>query len=295
MHFAFNAEAAVSNSFQNRPELSSDELKEQVLKEFRQAVDTLRSFEVEVTVIEGDPEIKVPDAVFPNNWLSTHESGELILYPMAVPNRRAERREDVIQKLMAKGGYNPIDLSGYEEGSSPQFLEGTGSLIFDHASKIVYAAISPRTDEQLVHKVAEILGYEAVCFRSYGKSGELIYHTNVMMCVGDSYVIIGKDTVNTEDWSLVEASIQKSGKEMILLTNDQVYNHFAGNMLQIGNTMNQTLLVMSTSARKSLTDDQVQLLSNLNDYLVALDIPTIEFVGGGSARCMLAEVRKKLD
>jgi len=292
MHFEFNAEAAVSNSFQNQPDNTPEELKLKVEQEFYRAAETLRSFGIDVTVIKGDLSIKVPDAIFPNNWFSTHESGELILYPMAVPNRRAERRSEIIKSLIDSHGYSLTDLSFYEEGNSPQYLEGTGSLIFDHTSKIVYAAISARTHEKLVRKVADLLDYNVVCFRSFGKSGELIYHTNVMMCMGATYVIIGKETVHSEDWPIVERSIRESGKELIELTNNQVYNHFAGNMLQVSNQVDQKLLVMSTSARKSLSFEQVDLLSQHNDYLVALDVPTIEHVGGGSARCMIAELRK---
>ncbi|MCR9171586.1 MAG: arginine deiminase-related protein [bacterium] len=293
LHFAFNEQAAVSNSFQNQLEISAERLQETVQKEFQQAVKTLQSFGVEVTVIKGDAEIKIPDAVFPNNWFSTHKTGELILYPMAVPNRRAERRVDVIQDLIEKYNYQIVDLSHFESNEPPQFLEGTGSLIFDHISKVVYAALSPRTDKNLVDKVAEILGYESVCFRSYGKSGELIYHTNVMMCVGETFALIGKHTVDSSDWPLLEASLLESGKEIIELTNEQIYQHFAGNMLQLSNQVGQKLLVMSITARKSLTESQIETLSKHNDYLVALDIPTIEFVGGGSARCMLAELYLK--
>lgn len=292
LHFAFNSEAAQSNSFQKQSHLSEVALREVALKEFYQSVETLRSFGVEVIVLKGDPAIEVPDAVFPNNWFSTHSSGEFIVYPMAVPNRRAERRVEVVQKLTGTENYHLIDLTHFEVDDSPQFLEGTGSLIFDHTSKLVYAAISPRTSEELVCRVAALLNYEPICFRSYGKSGELIYHTNVMMCVGETFVVIGKDTVATEDWSRVEGAIQQSGKEMILLSNEQVYHHFAGNMLQVANKMEQSLLFMSTSARKSLTEDQLSTLSRHNDYIVALDIPTIEHVGGGSARCMLAEIWK---
>jgi len=291
MHFGFNSEAAESNSFQNQSLLSQQELQQRVNKEFRQAVDVLKSFGVRVTVVKGDPTIKVPDAVFPNNWMSTHESGELILYPMAVSNRRAERRDDIIAMLLEERQYRVLDLSHYENENPALFLEGTGSLIFDHVSKIVYGATSPRTHKKLVREVAETLGFTAVCFRAYGKSGELIYHTNVMMCVGESFVVIGNQTVDAEDWPEVRKSIVESGKELILLSNEQVYDHFAGNMLQISNTFDQKLLVMSTSARKSLTDAQLAVLSKHNDHLVALDIPTIEFVGGGSARCMLAELR----
>ncbi|XOV66334.1 MAG: citrulline utilization hydrolase CtlX [Fluviicola sp.] len=290
MHFAFNEQAAKSNSFQNKSEITPAELKRLALKEFNQAVEMLRSYGVEVTVIKGDQEICLPDAVFPNNWFSTHETGELILYPMATENRRAERREDVIQGMIKKFGYRKVDLSHYEEETPPKYLEGTGSLVFDHTNKIMYAALSPRTSEDLVQEVAQILGYEAVCFHAFGKGGELIYHTNVMMCVGETFILIGKDTIEKEDLPRVDNYLQNSGKEVLILSNTQVYNHFAGNMLQVSNGVSQSLLVMSATAMQSLSETQLETLSKHNDYLVALDIPTIEFVGGGSARCMLAEV-----
>lgn len=290
-HFGFNDEAAVSNSFQNQSSLSAQDLRAKAMQEFNDAVDLLRSYKVEVSVIKGDENLVVPDAVFPNNWISTHESRQLILYPMAVSNRRAERRMDVVEDLVKRNGYKVIDLSSYEKQNLPQYLEGTGSLIFDHDAKLVYAAISPRTHASLVQVVAELIGYEAVCFEAYGRAGELIYHTNVMMCVGETFVVIGDQTVDSDDWPRLESTFRKSGKEIIVLTNEQVYEHFAGNMLQVSNAKNERLLVMSASARKSLSQDQEEMLLKHNDHLVALEIPTIEFVGGGSARCMLAEVR----
>ncbi len=293
LHFGFNDEAAISNSFQNESKLPAQELRKKALQEFNDAVDLLRSFEVEISVIRGDENVVVPDAVFPNNWISTHETGQLILYPMAVSNRRAERRMDVVEQLVQKEGYEVIDLRGHETQNPPEFLEGTGSLIFDHDAKRVYAAISPRTHPSLVARVADLIGYEAVCFKAFGKAGELIYHTNVMMCVGATFVLIGNKTVDPKDWPRLKQTILESGKVPIFLTNDQVYDHFAGNMLQVSNAKNERLLVMSTSAWKSLTQEQEEQLLQHNDHLVALEIPTIEFVGGGSARCMLAEVRSK--
>lgn len=288
--FGFNSIAAESNAFQNKPLEQAEEIQRKALKEFDRAVEQLRNHGIEVTVFSDVPDSKTPDSIFPNNWFSTHATGELILYPMAVSNRRAERRADIVEHLIASNGYFLHDFSHFEVGDLPIFLEGTGSLVFDHENKLVYAALSPRTHKTLVERVAELLGYTAVVFTAYGKSGELIYHTNVMLCIGTKFVAIGMDTIAKEERSRVAEAIKKSRKRLIALTNNQVYNHFAGNMLQLENSANEKLLILSEAAKSSLTDKQVSELLEFNTHLVALRIPTIEFIGGGSARCMLAEI-----
>ena len=285
--FSFNEEAFETNKFQKRPG-DSEDIRAQVMDEFYAFVEDLRELNIEVIAHEHSIELDLPDAVFPNNWISTHRSGELLLYPMAVPNRRAERSMEVIQSLMERNNYRVKDLSNYEQ--MELFLEGTGSIIFDHENKIAYVAESPRSNRKVLDQVCQELGYKAVSFTSYGGAGELIYHTNVMMCVGRDYVIIGADTIAEEDRDRVLQHTQNSGKQLILLTNDQVYNSFAGNMLQIENVYGESVLVMSRSAHNSLRDDQLMKLNSLNDHVLAADIPTIERIGGGSARCMLAEV-----
>ena len=163
-------------------------------------------------------------------------------------------------------------------------------MIFDHENKLVYAAISPRTNENVLDEVAKTIGYTPVSFTSLGKTGELIYHTNVMMCVGDSYYTVGLDTIAKKDSERVLEVLKSSGKEIIELTNDQVYNHFAGNMLQIENEKGETILVLSQSAFDSLNEYQISRFTDLNDHIVTVEIPTIERIGGGSARCMMAEL-----
>lgn len=290
--FRFNEVAAESNSFQNQPngEIS---VQENALREFQGAVEQLREAGVTVSVFK-DENTDTPDSIFPNNWISTHSSGEMILYPMAVSNRRAERSEKIISHFQNLYDYQIIDLSHFENEQPPAYLEGTGSLIFDHQSKIVYAATSPRTNSNLVEKVAEILGYKSICFKAYGKSGELIYHTNVMMCIEDSFVVIGEDTIDDNDRERVMNQLSKSGKEIVKITNNQVYNHFAGNMLQISNSKAERILVMSETALNSLNSEQLKTLETLNNKIIAFHIPTIEHVGGGSARCMLAEIYPKV-
>ncbi len=286
-NFGYNDEAAESNSFQNKPEIDSSEVQTNALKEFDAFKAKLEALHVNV-IDFADTNTDTPDSIFPNNWFSTHQSNELILYPMAVANRRAERRDDIIADLVRRNNYKLVDFS--DEEANGRFLEGTGSLIFDHEHKTVYAAISPRTSPELVEKIANELNYKAITFEALGMDGELIYHTNVMLCIGDDYAIIGADTIIQQDRERVLRSLRESGKELITFSNDQIYNSFAGNMLQIKNTNNESILVMSQKAFNSLNDDQRRKLEKLNDFILPASIPTIESVGGGSVRCMLAEI-----
>ena len=288
--FGFNEEAYLTNSFQNRVELSNDELQNKAKSEFDAFVQQLKDLQVDVLIYEDIPDSTTPDSIFPNNWFSTHVTGELFLYPMAVKNRRAERREHIIQDLVDSYGYSTTDLSHFETAEPPLFLEGTGSLILDHRNKVAYAALSPRTSQVVLDVFAQHLGYEVVSFEAYGKTGELIYHTNVMMATGDNYVIVGLDTIAEQNRVRVETKLRASGKELITLSNDQVYNAFAGNMLQIRNTKDETILVLSQKAMDALSEEQLDDFTRLNDHLLAIEIPTIEKVGGGSVRCMLAEI-----
>jgi len=290
-NFGFNEEAFITNKFQQRPD--SDEtskVQKLVLNEFNTFVEALEIKGVNVHVYSDLPNSKTPDSIFPNNWISTHQTGELITYPMAVSNRRKERRVDIIDDLIANHGYEKVDFSFHENSNPPAYLEGTGSMIFDHQNRTVYGAISPRTDKNVLNEVSDRIGYKSTPFTSYGKTGELIYHTNVMMCVGDKYIIIGKDTIDKSDQERMLSTLMSSGKEIIYLSDDQVYNHFAGNMLQIENEKGESILVMSQTAFNSLNETQLERLNDLNDHIISVEIPTIERIGGGSARCMLAEL-----
>ena len=290
-NFGFNEEAFLTNKFQNRPGSNEGEsIQEKALSEFTAFVDQLKKLNVDVHVYSDVADSKTPDSIFPNNWISTHQTGEMIVYPMAVSNRREERRMDIIQDILNHHTYNYYDFTDFENLEPGMYLEGTGSMIFDHPNRAIYAAISPRSHEEVLESIAEALDYSTVSFLSHGKTGELIYHTNVMMCIGKNYVIIGADTIAENQREIVLQSIKESGKEIILLTNDQVYDHFAGNMIQIENSKEETILVMSKTAYDSLNSNQLQRLNDLNDHIVAADIPTIERIGGGSARCMIAEL-----
>jgi hypothetical protein len=290
-NYGFNEEAFITNKFQQRPDTSElSKIQDIVLSEFNEFVQLLTEKGVTVHVHSDVPNSQTPDSIFPNNWISTHQTGELITYPMGVSNRRGERREDIVSSLITEYGFNHIDFSDRENRNPPAYLEGTGSMILDHTNKVVYGAISPRTDQKTMEGLAKTIGYDAVAFKAYGKMGELIYHTNVMMCIGDRFVIIGTDTIDEKDSARVLESIAKSSKEMVSLSNDQVHNHFAGNMLQIENGKGETILVLSKTAFDSLNADQLMQLNKMNDHIVSPDIPTIERIGGGSARCMMAEL-----
>ena len=285
--FAFNEQAFQTNSFQHRSKENAQALQEKAELEFILFVDQLNDHGIDVYHYLDLANSTTPDSIFPNNWFSTHCEGWLCLYPMAVPNRRGERRSDIIEDLIEMG-YDLKDFS--ENESAGHFLEGTGSLIFDHDNKVVYAALSPRTEKELFEKVAQELGYRPISFKAYGKDGEAIYHTNVMMCIGQEFITIGLDTIDPQDRSRVEEELEKSGKAIIPLSNTQVYEHFAGTMLQVQNRLGERILVLSLKAYDSLNEQQHDLLSERTDAFLPISIPTIEYIGGGSVRCMMAEI-----
>jgi len=290
-NFGFNEEAYLSNSFQNKPTEKEEALVQiSALKEFDEYVDKLRKLDVDVIVFDDFDNSISPDSIFPNNWISMHENGTLFLHSMLVQNRRKERRVDIVDYFQRSFGHTPIDLSYSEQNDKPTFLEGTGSMIFDHQSKKVYAAISPRTNETLTIDFASKIGYESIVFEAYGGKGEAIYHTNVMLCIGEEFAVIGLETIRQDQRVMVKQTLQNDGKTIIELTNDQVYNHFAGNMLQIKNKNGERIIVMSQNALDSLNSEQIDRLNKFNQHILAVSIPVIEQIGGGSARCMLAEI-----
>lgn len=288
--FGFNEESYLTNSFQNRSDLTSEELQSRALNEFDHFVKQLQDVQINVVVINDVIESTTPDSIFPNNWFSTHLDKRMFLYPMAVANRRDERRPEIIDILKNTNSYSIVDLSNSESEPNPQFLEGTGSLIFDHVNKIVYAAISPRTHENLVDKIASLLNFRSVKFKSYGKEGELIYHTNVMLTMGDQFAVLGLETVDSNDQQKVVDSLIASKKEIIYMTNDQIFNDFAGNMIQLQNASGENVMVMSNKAFESLSQEQLHQFNKFNKHIIRARIPTIEHIGGGSARCMIAEL-----
>jgi hypothetical protein len=286
VNFSFNAETAVNNAFQTNA--AGVDTHQKALGEFNDFVSLLRDNGVEVLVIDDTPEPYTPDSVFPNNWLSLHHDGTLVLYPMFATNRRLERKQGVLDQLKQRFSIKrTIDLSPHESGNL--FLEGTGSMVLDHDARIAYACKSPRTDLGLLAKFGEALDYRPVAFSSFDQNNQPVYHTNVMMCVADKYVVVCLDSItDSSERDIVEESIKRSGKEIVSISLAQM-NRFAGNMLQVHNRNNEKLLVMSTQAYSSLTGEQRTKLASFN-RIIHSPLASIETNGGGSARCMMAEI-----
>ena len=286
-HFGFNPETAGSNAFQSRSAGDASAVAAKAINEFEIFRKRLLSEGVNVLVFEDTSEPVKPDAVFPNNWVSFHPDGTVILYPMMSTNRRHERRHDVIDALKKDFIVKQvIDLSVYEEDN--RYLEGTGSIVFDHPNKTAYACVSPRTDVELLAEVCSILHYQPVVFVAADHGGHAIYHTNVMMCIGNGFCVICLDSIpDADERRMVRSKLANSGNEIVPITLSQM-NHFAGNVLSVQGSHKQ-LLVMSQAAYDSLADEQRFRLQAYCE-LLPVDINTIETIGGGSARCMMAEV-----
>jgi hypothetical protein len=286
--FGFNEQTSATNAFQNKDAARQQEVQQKALQEFDAFVEVLRSNGIQVIVIEDTTEPHTPDAIFPNNWVSFHEDGNVFLYPMQAGNRRLERREDVIRELRTKFEINHItDLSRFE--LQGKFLEGTGSLVLNRENKLAYACLSPRTDKEVLSEFCREAGYEPVIFHASDQQGQAIYHTNVMMCLADRFVVICLNSItDLAEREAVVASFYATGKSIFPISFEQM-NHFAGNMLEVFNEAGESLLVMSASAYHSLTAQQISTLQQFSRIVYA-DIPTIERNGGGSVRCMMAEV-----
>ena len=285
VNFNFNAETAVNNTFQAN---ATADPQTQALEEFDQLVQLLRDNDVDVTVIDDIPEPYTPDSIFPNNWISFHDEGLICLYPMYAANRRLERKPAVIRQLSRRFHINrTLDFSSHEK--EQRYLEGTGSMVLDRDFKIAYACLSPRTDKTVLLDFCARTGYTPEIFTAVDSNGQAIYHTNVMMCVADRYVVACLDSLpNPNERAHFIHTVRTTGKSLIPITTDQM-NRFAGNMLQIHNRTGERLLVMSSQAFHSLTPDLVQELTAFNRILHS-PLRTIETNGGGSARCMLAEI-----
>lgn len=288
-NFGFNEETAVNNAFQtNNTALTTDEISKLALEEFDNFVATLRSKKIEVVVYDENPLPVKPDSVFPNNWISFHEDGTVITYPMFSPVRRLERSDDLID-LLEKSFWviEHIHLENSEDDDV--YLEGTGSIVLDRVNRIAFACLSPRTDKVLFEDWCKIAGYSPLSFTSIDQNGQLVYHTNVMMALGESFVVICLDSVIDDEEKLVLKDVfAKTNKEVIEISLAQM-NSFAGNMLQLQNSEGKTFLVMSDSAYNSLDATQKDSIEEHTEILHQ-NISIIESYGGGSVRCMLAEV-----
>jgi hypothetical protein len=291
--FRMNEQTAVNNYYQKVLDgLTPENVNAKAQEEFDTFVQKLKMVGIDVTVVDDTISPDTPDSIFPNNWISFHENGDVALYPMFAENRRAERREDILDLLEEKGFKlnNIVDYTSAEEDEF--YLEGTGSLLLDRANEKAYCALSPRADEELMIEFCEDFDMGPVIFEAYQTvDGErkLIYHTNVMMCLGETFVVICADCIDDKsERKQVLKSLREDGKEVILITEDQV-NNFAGNMLQLKGTDDKSYLVMSKSAHESLTKAQIESIEK-HATILSSSLDTIEACGGGSARCMMAEI-----
>lgn len=291
VRFAFNEETAGSNAFQKKSEGEGASLSELAVKEFDAFVAMLRENGVKVSVLQDTSEPFTPDSIFPNNCFSTHFDDRkrvLVLYPMLAPNRRLERKKllPFLTSQFSVPG-SPLSLTHYE--AEGQYLEGTGSLILDREHRIAYACRSPRTSEVVVKEWASRMKYDYFLFESEDQQGVPVYHTNVMMNVGTRLAIVCMESIkDTQQRKRLAELLGENGKEVVEISFEQM-NQFAGNMLELKNDKGEKLLIMSLTARKSLTPQQVSILEK-DVRIISPDIPTIERIGGGSARCMLAEI-----
>lgn len=291
--FGYNCQTAINNHYQNEnSKLSFEEINANAQLEFDNFVELLSSKGINVIVFQDDNIHDTPDSIFPNNWVSFHCNGDIALYPMFAPNRRLERREDVLNFIESKGFIinNIVDYSSAE--SSGLFLEGTGSIVLDRTNRKAYCAISERSDEDLLIEFCEDFEYTPVifnAFQSVNNERKLIYHTNVMMCVANDFAIVCLDSVDdiSQKKNLVN-HLKNDGKQIIEISENQV-NYFAGNMLQVTDNCGSLMLVMSSSAFNSLTTSQIKSINKFAE-IIHSPLDCIETLGGGSARCMMAEI-----
>ncbi|MFC5412655.1 citrulline utilization hydrolase CtlX [Larkinella bovis] len=290
VRFGFNDQTAETNTFQNAALAAQnrEEIQESALREFDEMTHQLSAAGVNVIIYEDSPEPYTPDSIFPNNWVSFHYSGTVVLYPMLAPNRRLERRLDIIDDLAKTYHVTKIvDLTHFEQEG--KYLEGTGSLVLDRMKRIAYACLSPRTDTGVLAEFSRRTGYRVITFSAVDAAGVPVYHTNVVMCIGDVFAVVCLAAIIDPDERLmIRQSLVNSGKHVIDISLEQMAK-FAGNMLLVTTRKGQKLLVMSTTAFNSLT---VRQRDELDDFatLFHFDLAMIESNGGGSARCMMAEV-----
>ena len=292
INFRMNEQTAVNNYFQEELDLKNSEINKKAQSEFDAFVEKLRGVGVNVIVENDDIINDTPDSIFPNNWVSFHENGDVALYPMFAENRRKERREDLFLRLEEEG-FEITDIMDYTSAEEDHFfLEGTGSIVMDRVNRKAYCALSARADEELFIEFCEDFDYFPVVFTAYQTVDEQrlpIYHTNVMMCISETFAIICLDSIDDKkERKQVVEHLKKDGKEIIAITELQMY-HFAGNMLQVRGADDKRYLAMSKAAHESLTSVQISKIAMHCDVVFS-DLETIETCGGGSARCMMAEV-----
>jgi hypothetical protein len=287
--FGCNPQTAASNAFQARPDAQAEDAQGKVLKEFHGLSDSLARAGVEVLIASDSDEPAKPDAIFPNNWVSFHHDGTVALYPMLALNRRWERREEVLEHVVREGGFRvsrTVDLTHRE--SQEKYLEGTGSIVLDRVHRVAYAGISPRTDLDVLGEFAQQLDYDLLTFDAVDAAGRAIYHTNVLMAIGTGFAVLcGDSIVNQDQRAAVLAQLRATGHEVIEITLEQM-SQFAGNVLELAAPQGN-LIALSATAWRSLVPGQRRVLESYAGIIPA-EIPTIERVGGGGVRCMLAEI-----
>lgn len=289
--FGFNPQTAGTNAFQINQSASAAEVSQKALEEFDQMVDILRANDVEVVVVQDSPDPLKPDAIFPNNWISFHADGSVVLYPMMAENRRLERTIPVLDRI--KSGFQLgeiVDLTTFEKKN--QFLEGTGSVVFDYPNKIAYASRSARTNEAILNELCKKMGFRPVVFDAVDEAGQAIYHTNVLMCVGTRFAVICLDAIRKdEDQEFLLQSFSETHHQVISISYAQLQS-FAGNMIEVLTKSGEPVVLLSEKAFQSLIPGQINALTKFVE-LIPVPIPTIEQYGGGSVRCMVAGIYNK--
>jgi hypothetical protein len=296
--FGFNPQTAATNAFQSDAPAQpgsgrQGDAQELAEREFDRLAMSLSRAGIAVLVAEDTPSPAKPDAIFPNNWVSFHRDGTVVLYPMLAPNRRLERREEVVRQVTRQGGYRAartVDLSHRE--AQGQFLEGTGSMVLDRANRLAYAALSPRTHLDVLGEFAQQLGYELVTFEALDAAAQPIYHTNVLMAIGAEFAVLCAETLPAEQRSAVTERLRGTGHEVVPISRSQM-QHFAGNLLELSTAAGR-VIALSAAAWRSFEPAQRRILER-HGRIVAVDIPVIERLGGGGVRCMLAEIHLPKD
>lgn len=290
LHFGFNEQTGADNEFQHRPlQSESDKITTQALAEFDKAVKTFLNHGIEILVLEHPDDLNVPDAVFPNNWFTTHSDGSIRLYPMKTPNRRQEVVPHRLRDLLTQAGYKVAAIESVESClQSQQILEGTGAIIFDHEHQYAYAALSERCEEKIFLDYCLEYDCVPVIFHAASSHQQPIYHTNVIMSVGTKFAVVCSEALELKDRNKVTEQLEAHGKQVVDITFEQMEQSFCGNILEIKNNQGQPCIAMSNTAWLGFTAQQRQLLESFGQCIVN-DVKTIEHIGGGSMRCMMAE------
>ncbi len=289
LHFGFNEQTGQDNEFQHKPDTALDDLQTQALTEFDRAVTILQTHGVEVLVLQHPEHLLVPDAVFPNNWFTTHNNGSVLIYPMKTPNRQLEVTPDRLSLLFKSAGYQVNNIQTItHQLHKQQILEGTGAIVFDHIKRDAYAALSERCEAEIFNDYCKLYQWHAHSFEALSSQGHPIYHTNVMMSIGSNFAIICSESIPETQREKVMASLEASQKQLIDITFEQTEKFFCANILELKNHREEPVIALSQSAWNGFNSDQKKQLSALGDCVVC-DISTIEYIGGGSLRCMLAE------